>query len=143
MNWSTRLRMLKTLPMYWFGRLYVALHVGNLAITACFGEDTLFYKIMESSGEAGFWCVLALAAVSVVGVLDVFINDLLPRQFCLNFVKKHRHFLLMALAIGPMSMAFVIAKEVGWSVLHISLSLPIAGTMLLAVMDVYARGRQK
>jgi len=129
--------------LFWFGRLYVALHVGVIALVACFGQSTLFYKIMEGEGSVGFWCVLALAVVSSVGVADVFINDLLPRRFELQFVKRHRHFLLMALAIGPLSMAFVIAKRVDWSVLHVSLALPIIGATTLAVVDVYSRGREK
>ena len=137
------MKPLKRMPLFWFGRLYVALHVGVIALVACFDQSTLFYKLMTDEGNIGFWCVLALAVVSSVGVADVFINDLLPRRFELRCVKRHRHFLLMALAIGPLSMAFVIAKQVNWSVLHAVLALPIVGSTMLAAMDVYSRGREK
>ena len=137
------MKVIKKMPMFWFGRLYVALHVGVIAMVACFGTGTLFYKFMTESGELGFWCVLSLAFVSGVGIADVFVNDFLPPRFQLNSVKRHRHFLLMALAIGPLSMAFVIAKREDFSVLHVSLALPIIGATMLAVMDVYARGREQ
>jgi len=133
----------RQMPMYWFGRLYVALHVGVIALVACFGQGTLFYKVMIESGELGFWCMLALAVVSAVGVVDVFVNDFLPRRFNLFLVKRHRHFLLMALAIGPLSMAFVIAKRTDFGIVYASLALPIIGATMLAAMDVYARGRGK
>ena len=127
------------LPMYWFGRLYVAADVANIALIACFGKGTLSYRVIEASGAAGFWCVLGLAGIAIVGMLDVFINDLLPKQFQMKNVKRHRHFLLMGIAIGCLSVAAVVAINVGVSVLHSTLALPIWGAACLALMDVYAR----
>lgn len=134
------MRQLKKLPLYWFGRLYVSADVAIIALIACFGKGTLSYRVIESSGAAGFWCVLGLACIALIGVFDVFINDLLPKQFQLQNVKRHRHFVLMGIAIGALSVAGVVAINVGTSVLHASLALPIFGATCLAVMDVYARG---
>ena len=134
---------IKQLPMYWFGRLYVAADVVILALNACFAKNTLSYRVIELSGPAGFWCVLGLACIALVGVLDVFINDLLPERFQLQFVKRHRHFVLMGIAIGCLSVAGIVAMNVGLSVLHASLALPVFGATCMAVMDVYARGGKK
>ena len=131
---------IKLLPMYWFGRLYVSADVAIISLIACFGKDTLSYRIIELSGPEGFWCVLALACIALLGVLDVLINDLLPELFHLKTVKRHRHFLLMGIAIGSLSVAGIVAMTVGLSVLHISLALPVFGATCMAVMDVYARG---
>ena len=134
------MRQLTQLPMYWFGRLYVSADVAIIALIACFGKGTLSYRVIELSGGAGFWCVLGLACIALVGVLDVFINDLLPERFHLKTVKRHRHFLLMGIAIGSLSVAGIVAMNFGLSVLHISLALPVFGATCMAVMDVYARG---
>lgn len=132
---------LTDLPKFWFARLYVTLHIGVIALVACFGEDTLLYKTVKESGDAGFWCVLALAAVSFLGVLDVIINDLMPDRFKLSKVLRFRHILLMAMALGLMSLGSVIAKQAGISTLHASIFLAVGGACWLAFLDLYARHR--
>lgn len=130
------------LPQFWFGRLYIALHVGVIALVACFGDGTLMHKVVLASGPEGFWCILALAAVSAVAVADVVINDLLPARYALTAVKRHRHYVYIALAIGLTSLAFVIAKQVGLSTLHSSVALGVGGAAWIAFLDLYARHRE-
>ena len=137
------MQRIKQWPLYWFGRLYVAADVANIALIACFGKGTLSYRVIELSGREGFWCVLALACIAVTGVLDVLINDMLPERFQLENIKRHRHFVLMGIAIGCLSVAAIVFINVGLSILHTTLALPILGATCLAVMEVYARGGKK
>lgn len=127
------------LPPFWFARLYIAAHIGVIALVACFGSETLLQRVIAASGEAGFWCVLVLAVLSGLAVLDVLINDLLPDRFKLCKVKRYRHFLYIALALGVVSLGFVIARQVGVSTLHASILLAAAGATWLAFLDLYAR----
>ena len=133
---------IRGLPLYWFGRLYVAAQVCVIALVASWGEESPLYYLVTRGGQAGFWCALALALVAFVGVVDVVVNDLMPDRFELCAVKRHRHFVLMGIGIGSLSFAGIVAMEVGWSVLHVSLALPVLGATTLAVMDVFERGEK-
>jgi len=135
-------RCLRMLPLNWFGRLYVALQVCVISLVASLGEESPLHALVTKGGLIGYWCALLLAAVAFVGVLDVVVNDLMPKRFRLCFFKRHRHFVLMGIGIGSLSFAGIIAMEVGWNVLHASLALPVLGATVLAVMDVFERGSQ-
>ena len=133
---------LKDLPMYWFGRLYVSAHVCVLALVASLGQESPLHMLVTRGGQAGYWCALALAVLAFVGVVDVVVNDLLPARFTWCAVKRHRHFLLMGIAMGALSFAGIVAMEVGWNILHASLAVPVIGATTMAVMDVFDRGSQ-
>lgn len=126
-------------PALWFARLYVALHTGVTASVACFGVGTLLHKTLELSGPIGFWASFTLLGVAFWGVLDVIINDLLPKRFTLCKTKLFRHYLLMLMAIGLASLAYVIAKEIGVSILHGQIFLGVFGACALAFLDIYER----
>jgi len=128
------------LPMYWFGRLYIAAQVCVIALVASLGEESPLHYLVTKGGSPGYWCAMALAVVAFVGVVDVIVNDLMPDRFELRLIKRHRHFVLMGIAIGSLSFAGIIAMDVGWNVLHVSLALPVFGATALAVMDVFERG---
>lgn len=130
----------KSLPQYWFGRLYIAAHVCVIALVAGLGEESPLHLLVTKDGEIGFWCAMALVVLAFVGIVDVVVNDLMPERFSLCAVKRNRHFLLMGIGIGAASFAGIVAMAVGWSVLHASLVLPVIGATLMAVMDVFERG---
>lgn len=134
------MKRLRNLPLYWFGRLYLAAHVFVLALVASLGEESPLHALVTKDGQVGYWCALALAVVAFVGIVDVLVNDLMPERFTLCSVKRHRHFLLMGLGMGTLIFAGIVAMEVGWDILHASLALPVIGATTLAVMDVFERG---
>lgn len=129
----------RCLPAFWLARLYVAAHVGVIALVACFGQGTMLYTVVQDADQAGFWCVLAVAVLAGLSALDTLINDLLPARFKLRVVKSHRHYIFTGMAMGLLSLGAVIAQQVGLSTLHASIFLAASGASVLAFLDLYAR----
>lgn len=127
---------------YWFGRLNVALCIGVLATVAAFGTGTMLHWAVLMSGAAGFWCVLVLACLACLAVLDVIINDLLPECFTLKIVKRNRHLIYMALGIGTASLGFVIQQTSGLNAMHGLIFLNSFSAVSVAFLDLYARHKE-
>lgn len=130
-----------SLPRYWLTRLYLACSVLNVTLVSCFESRTLLYRIIQQSDDAGWWCVLGLACLACLGVVDTLINDLLPKNFNLRCAKKYRHLIYMALAMGMLSLAYIIAKAEGASYLLIRPCLDAAVAACIAFFDLFARHR--
>lgn len=126
---------------YWFGRMHVALCIGTLAMVAAFGTGTLLNSVVVASGKAGFWCVLVLACLACLAVLDVIINDFLPDRFSLKLVKRNRHLIYMALGIGTASLGFVIQQTTGINSMHGLIFVNSFSAVVVAFLDLYARHR--
>lgn len=127
------------LPRFWLTRLHTALACCALALVAAFGNGTMLYASVVASGEAGLWCMLALASLSAVALVDVLVNDLLPESVSIGFAKKHRHFIFMALSIGTASLGAIIQIQVGLNAMHALVYLHATAAAAVAFFDLFAR----
>ena len=128
-------------PRYWLTRLYLACLVLSVTLVICFEPRTLFYRIVKDSDDAGWWCVLGLACIAGLSIVDTIVNDLMPERFHLRWAKNYRHLIYMALGMGMLSLAYIIAKAEGASYLLIAPCIHAAVAVCIAFFDVFARHR--
>ena len=71
------------------------------ATTTCllgwYVSNSLTYKLIYEGGPFGEMLQIIMTACVAIGLIDVFVNDILPARFHLNFVKHKRHLGYMAL----------------------------------------------
>lgn len=123
----------------WLARLLVA---GN-AILACLlilqEPSSLLHQTVDRAGLTGHIAVSALVALGFVAVIDVIVNDLLPPNFELRCALRYRHTVYMLIALGCLSLMFVIVKEHGPSTSLVHYGMVALASMLLAVYDLRDR----
>ncbi|WP_295855907.1 hypothetical protein [uncultured Xylophilus sp.] len=128
-------------PRYWHTRLLLALSV-LVSIYICWREpDSLGHRIIVRSGSEGWICVAALAAVALAALADIFVNDILPARVTLCAVMSRRHLVYMAMAVGLMSLCYVVADEEGWTELLLHYGLLAAFSAHIAFTDLFHRHR--
>lgn len=134
--------MTKPHPRYWITRLYVALSTIVSCVIIAFEDESLVHRIITESGPTGMYCVLILALVAMIAAADVVINDLLPDAYQFEVAKRYRHLVYMALAMGLMSLCFVMTKAKGdWTQITLRYQLDAAVAATLAVLDLFSRHR--
>lgn len=123
----------------WLARLLVA---GN-AILACLlilqEPSSLLHQTIERAGLTGQIAVSALVGIGLLAVVDVLINDLLPARYELQCALKYRHTVYMLIALGCLSLIFVIVKSHGPSSSLIHYGMVALASMILAVYDLRDR----
>ena len=71
-------------------------------ITFYFGlfiEDALLYKIANTTDWMGYWSMVAVLPLSLFGLIDILVNDLLPDHFTNTPGLQFRHLVLGGLAV--------------------------------------------
>ena len=119
----------------WLARLLVA---GN-AILACLlilqEPASLLHQTVDRAGFTGHFAVSALVVIGFLAVFDVTINDWLPPHYELRCALRYRHTIYMLIALGCLSLMFVIVKAHGPSSSLIHYGMVAAAAMVLAVYD--------
>jgi hypothetical protein len=91
----------------WMVRFYVS---GSCLVTAgiaMLDPWSQHREIMAQDGLGGLAAFTMLAAVAVLGLVDVLVNDWLPERFSVRWTHRHRHVVFMGLALSQCAMAFV------------------------------------
>ncbi|APW38455.1 hypothetical protein RD110_15640 [Rhodoferax koreense] len=108
-------RHISTLPRYWMTRLYVALSTLTGVYTMWTEPSALTHRLIEKSGQQGWMLAAGLAAVAMVAIADVIVNDLMPERFRLVTAKNKRHLVYCFLALGILCMTYVfVSGDGGW-----------------------------
>ncbi len=56
-----------------------------------FAPDSLAATVSAQLGEMEGFVLVALTLVTLGGLLDIVVNDFLPKKFHINFIQDHRH----------------------------------------------------
>ena len=134
-----RLLLEHKLPRFWLCRLYLALNVLFLAMTAGYEPRALLYGAVRGGGSDGVWWVAMVGLLAIVSLFDSVINDLLPAKFQFVWAKNRRHVIYMAMALGLMCMAYVVAVSSGASVVHLFIVVSVVVSVAVAFFDLFNR----
>lgn len=132
--------MLRTTALF---RTYIA---GSTLVTASicgFESKGLPYKIIAASGDVGWFALAAMAGVALWALADVFINDVMPRDFCLCAALRHRHLTYLALSMGLMSLAYVFTSAEGWTIISLRPIFDATFAAGVAFQDLFQRHRRR
>ena len=91
-------------------RFYVSGSVGVTAAIAGWDPYSQHRFAMSEDGFGGLIAISLLAFIAALGILDVFINDVLPERFSLVCTHRHRHVVFMMLAIGQIALILALVK---------------------------------
>ena len=69
-------------------------------------QSSLTARLIERGGAPALWVLCVMSAVVLVGLLDAFINDVLPDRFSLQCIRQHRHLNFMVLGATYMVQVF-------------------------------------
>jgi hypothetical protein len=78
-------------------RLYTMIASGLYAWAGITQIDTLVYRVAHSD-EFSIATMYALAVLSLLGAVDLFVNDLLPMRFVIHNALRDRHLVCMGIA---------------------------------------------
>lgn len=127
----------------WALRAYVGVSTLVTFYLATMADSWLNYRALVASGPAGFWVAGVFAALSLVVIADVVVNDLLPERYHLRWVIRRRLWLFMLLAVGQLGMGLVVVRYDD-DAPHLLARLLADATFaaITAWMDVLRRGDQ-
>lgn len=69
-------------------------------------QSSLTARLLERGGAQGFWVLCVMSGIVVIGLVDAFVNDVLPARFRLLCVRQHRHIGYMLLGATYMIQVF-------------------------------------
>lgn len=127
----------------WIARFYVSGSILITALMALFDPSAWHRGSMVAQGWGGYAAMALLGAVAVFGILDVLINDWLPKRFSLVCTHRHRHVVYMLMSMGQTILVLVAAQAgdirpgMARYVLDAVVSVMVAG---YGVIDHYKRG---
>lgn len=124
---------------FWLARLHVALSTFVIAVITIMEPLSLGNQVITRTGPLGWLCVMALAGVSLLCAADVIVNDMLPDRFRLPLAYRWRHLLYMLLALGLVSVTFVIAAAIGFSTLMLLYWLDAIAAVFVAFATPFCR----
>jgi hypothetical protein len=79
-------------------RLYILLQAGLYAFTALLQEETQAYLVAHAD-RFTLMTMFGLSAFTMLGFVDLVVNDLLPDRFVLSRALRDRHLVNMAIAV--------------------------------------------
>jgi hypothetical protein len=128
---------------YWMARLVYCGYVLMTYTIAFFDRETRVSELVTASGPAGWWVVAVVAALAAAGLLDILVNDFMPRAVSITYVHGRRHVLYMAIAIGSAGVSGVIATAEGWSLVLLKFWLDVVFGCALTFLEMFARHRSQ
>ena len=69
-------------------------------------QSSLTARLIERGGTPALWVLCAMSSAVIVGLVDAFINDVLPDRFSLLCIRQHRHLNYMVLGATYMVQVF-------------------------------------
>lgn len=120
-------------------RLTVACVALSVVLLTWLEPSSLRFRVIEQSGPLGWWFTFAMAAMSVVAILDVLVNDLLPSRFTMPAIMEGRMYAYMLQGAMHLSLVSAITHWHNWA-WTAGIHLVLAGSCVwIAVMDTYYR----
>jgi hypothetical protein len=116
----------------------VASWCGHLPIVTWLSPDSLSGRAIAHSGPIGGTFMLVLFVASVVAVLDVIVNDIMPPRYRLA-VMDRRHIGYMGMSLSLLMIAGVVGARVGPTPLLLSYVLPAMFAAGVTWLDLFAR----
>lgn len=124
---------------FWFPRHYVALSTAATFIIALSSPSSLNARALDAAGPLGPWVLAGLLALSLVVFAESFVHSFLP-WFRWAWLRRHRHTLLMLVALGQLSNAYIVTVYAPDSAaLAIRFVLDAAAATWLAYLDLFLR----
>lgn len=125
----------------WHLRLVVAINAVLACLLVFFGQNSTVSAALYASGLFGVIALSALLGLGVVAVADVIVNDILPSEYQLHCGLKYRHTIYMLLALGCLSLVFVMVKNgvETYSVATLHYAAIALPAVALAVTDIFDR----
>lgn len=124
---------------FWLARLHVSLSTFVIALITVTEPLSLGNQVITKTGPLGWVCVMALAGLSLLCAADVVINDLAPDALRMPWALRWRHLLYMQLALGLVSLTFVIAATIGFTTLFFLYWLDAIAAVFLAFITPFCR----
>lgn len=128
---------------YWMARLMLCAYVLVRCINTQFDDNGSANHLMRMSFDVVWWVTPLVALLAGLGLLDLLINDFMPRRIHCLFLHDHRHLLYIAIGFGSMGIAAVIAETDGWSTILLGFWLDAAFAAGLALLEMFPRLRNK
>ena len=119
-------------------RIYV---VVSILVTLILLLTTEQYKIDVIKSEVGLFLIWALLGVCSIATLDIFFNDILPRNYYLLWLYNKRHITYMVMAIGMYGITAAIILTNDQATIMIRMWLDGFFATMVAVLDVLSRHR--
>jgi hypothetical protein len=79
-------------------RIYILVQAGLFAFTALVHQETLVYQVAHAD-RFTHMTMAGLVAFTVLGTVDLFVNDLMPDRFVIARALHDRHLVNMAMAM--------------------------------------------
>ena len=102
-------------------------------------KGVMYDQIISSNGYGAYIGFTLIVALSIIGLLDVFINDLLPKRFRFEQAKNYRHLGFCCLALSNLGIIFVMMLRDFSSVVLLRYLLDAVACGWVAVKDVKLR----
>lgn len=112
-----------------------------IVVVSLFVGGSLNGKLVEQSGEAGFAVLFAQAALAIIGLLDIIINDVLPDRFRIPTARFCRHYVYIGLALCNSAFLLVMAKNDTLTLLALSYVVDGIAAVWIAVGTIIRNQR--
>lgn len=117
-------------------RFYLCASVLVTAAVAAIDPWSQHRAAMSEDGYGGLIGTVCLGALAVIGIIDVFINDVLPAKFSIRCTHRHRHVVFMLIAIGQIALVLALARADDLKPSVIRYVLDAGAALWIAVMGV-------
>jgi hypothetical protein len=123
----------------WLARLFVGMTLLGSTLVMFSEPESLLHRTVDRAGVLGQIATGSLVFVTVLALIDVLINDLLPKKYVLKCAIRYRHTIYMLMSLGCLSMIFVIVRSHGPYSGLIHFGLVAWAAMLIAILDIRDR----
>lgn len=120
-------------------KLYVCFSGIVISSTALFQPESTLAQMLRASGNSVPYVMTALLCVAILGLVDVFINDCMSKEYRFAAAARHRTWTLAAIGGIHMLVLFIIVAhgQMNWSGGRLIIDGTAAAVAML--MDVQAR----
>ena len=120
-------------------RLYFCCSTTIASITSLLDPESLGWQLVQEVGPPAQWVMVLLGAMSLLGIIDSVLNDLLPQPIQLRMVLHYRDFGYMLMAAIYAAFVFMAVSRGHTSLLLIRYLVDMTACVYIAVCDVHYR----
>lgn len=124
-------------------RTYLCLRTLVVAVVCLGLAESLNGRLIAQAGAVGYAVVAVQVLCALIGLADVFINDVLPERFHMHWARAHRHYGYIGLALGNCAFLLVMAKADTLTLLALSYLVDAAFACFVAVGTVLRNQRSR
>lgn len=123
-------------------RLYVSISILLSIFSILFEPTAIHVRALMTGQQLPLPLFYAAIGVSIIALLDSFINDILPNKYQFKPAYQYRHLVYMGLALISFSLSAALLITYGGSILVGRLWLDGAIATAIAILDIFARHRK-